>query len=221
MANGSKEGPEHPHELNGSPATPLPSPQQQEIDEFWRKTLEDIENTANLNNHALPLTSVAKIIRDNQGSLMMSSDTPPFLTKLLEILVQELIVRASMFAISHDRSTILESDIYEAINSRESYVFLSDVLPMYGTNPDQTSMSNNVPQLQQVHMGSQFLATTSTLIENGPTDPLYKLGEQSFQFPKDTLVSTTNTQPDPLELKNDEDLNNESTTSSGSIDKTK
>ncbi|KAF8730715.1 hypothetical protein HU200_016576 [Digitaria exilis] len=204
MAIGSMEGAGHPQEFHGSPPTALPSAQQQELDDFWRKIQEDIENTMDFNNHILPMSYVAEIIRDYQGSFMMSSDTPPVLTKLVEIFTQELTVRASMCAKSHERTTILESDIYEAINSVESYVFLNDVLQRPRANHDQAPMSSNVPQLQQE---SHFLAATSTLTGNGPSDPFFKLGEQAFQFPEDNLVPTIRVQPDHLELKNDEDLN--------------
>ncbi|OEL19614.1 hypothetical protein BAE44_0019367 [Dichanthelium oligosanthes] len=173
-----------------------------------------LENTVNFNNHILPVL-FAEISRDTKGSFMMSSDTPPVLTKLLDIFIQELTVRASMCATSHDRSTILEPNIYEVINSHESYVFLNDVLPRHGTNPNRPSMSSNSPQLLQ-----ESLVATSILIENGPTDPCNKSGEQDFQFSKDNLVPTINAQPNPMELKN-EDLNNMSATSSGSIEETK
>ncbi|RCV37725.1 hypothetical protein SETIT_8G085800v2 [Setaria italica] len=218
MSNGSKERFGHPQELHGLPPTPLTSLQQKELDEFWRKTVEDIENTMNFDNHILPMSYVAKIIRDNQGSLMISSETPSCLTKVLEIFIQELTLRAWMCAKSHDRSsTILESDIYEAINSKESYVFLNDVLQRLETNHTQASMSSNAPQL---HQESHFLAATSTLKENGAMDPLTKPRDQAFQIPKDNLVPAINAQPDPLELKNDEDLTM-STTSSGSIEEAK
>ncbi|CAN6374886.1 unnamed protein product [Urochloa humidicola] len=193
-------------DLHESPPTPLPS---QELDEFWKKTLEDIENTVNFNDHILPVSYVAKIIRDNQGSLMMSAETSPCVTKVLEIFIQELTVRAWMCAKSHDRpSTILESDIYEAINSSESHAFLKDLL--------QRPRSINVLQPQQE---SHLIAATSTLTENGPTD-LYKSGEQALQIPKDNLDPATSAQPGLVELKNIEDLNMPAT-SSGSIKETK
>ena len=98
------------------------------------------------------MSSVVEIIREHQGGLMISSETPPVVAKVLEIFVQELTVRASMRAKSHGRSSILGSDIYEAINSGESYVCLNNVLRRAVTNHDQASMSSNAPQLQQVHM---------------------------------------------------------------------
>ncbi|RLM69053.1 hypothetical protein C2845_PM17G05650 [Panicum miliaceum] len=210
MPSGSKGGAGCPQELHGSPPTPLPSLQQQELDEFWRKIVGDIENTVNFNNHTIPMSSVVQIIREHQGGLMMSSETPSVVTKVLEIFVEELTVRAWMCAKSHDRSSILESDIYEAINSSESYVCLNDVRQRAVANHDQASMSSTGSQLQQE---PHFVAATSKLIEDGPTDHPYKSGEEASQIPEDNPAPTTSAEPD-------EDLNMP-TTSSGGTEETK
>lgn len=202
MSSGSKGGAGRPQELHGSAPTPLPSLQPQELDEFWRKIVVEIENTVNFNNHTITMSSVVEIIREHQGGLMMSSETPPVVTKVLEIFIQELTVRASMCAKSHGRSSILESDIYEAINSGESYVCLNNVLRRAVTNHDQASMSSNAPQLQQE---PHFVAATSRLIENGATDHPYKSGEEATQISIE---------------EPDEDLNLP-TTSSGGTEETK
>jgi nuclear transcription factor Y gamma len=151
MSNGSEDRSEHPQELNGSSPTPLMTPQEQEIDDFWRRRQEDIENLMNFNNHNLPIENIEEIIRANLGSVMTSSDTPPYVTKLCELFIQELAIRAWMCASSHGRYTILESDITEAINSTKPYSFLNGVLPRHGTNHDQESTSSNMSQLLQVH----------------------------------------------------------------------
>jgi hypothetical protein len=67
---------------------------------------------------------------------------------------------------------------------------------------------------------SHFVATTSRLTKNDVTDPLSKPGEQGFQIPEENLVPTINAEPDPMELKTDEDLKIP-TTSSGSIEEDK
>ncbi|OQU83181.1 hypothetical protein SORBI_3005G089101 [Sorghum bicolor] len=135
MSNGSEDRSEHPQELNGSSPTPLMTPQEQEIDDFWRRRQEDIENLMNFNNHNLPIENIEEIIRANLGSVMTSSDTPPYVTKLCELFIQELAIRAWMCASSHGRYTILESDITEAINSTKPYSFLNGVLPSDGSSP--------------------------------------------------------------------------------------
>lgn len=146
MSNGSEERGAHPQEFHGSPSTPLMTPQEQAIDEFWRRQ-EDIENIMNFNNHNLPMANIEEIIRANLGSVMTSSDTPPFVTKLCELFIQELAIRAWMCASSHGRFTILESDIIEAINSTKPYIFLNGVLQRHGINLDQESTANNMSQL--------------------------------------------------------------------------
>uniref|UniRef100_A0ACD5WT18 Uncharacterized protein n=1 Tax=Avena sativa TaxID=4498 RepID=A0ACD5WT18_AVESA len=60
--------------------------------------------------------------------MMISADTPAFLSKLCELFVQELAVRAWACAESHNRRIILDSDIAEAVAYTESYDFLIPVL---------------------------------------------------------------------------------------------
>jgi len=150
MSNGSEERSEHAQELHGSPSTPLMTPQEQAIDEFWRRRQEDIDNLMNFNCHNLPMANIEEIIRANLGTVMTSSDTPPFVTKLCELFIQELAIRAWMCASSHGRFTILESDITKAINSTKPYIFLNGVLQRHETNHDQESTSSNTSQLLQV-----------------------------------------------------------------------
>jgi len=98
------------------------------IEEFWMKKQEEIEATKDFRERTIPVTYLKKVICAEKGKMMMTSDTPTFLTKACEVFVQELSVHAWVCASSHNRSTILDSDIAEAIASIESYDFLNDVL---------------------------------------------------------------------------------------------
>jgi nuclear transcription factor Y gamma len=98
------------------------------IEEFWMKKKEEIEAIEDFGEHTIPVTYVKKVICAEKGKMMITSDTPTFLTKACEIFVQELSVHAWVCASSHNRSTILDSDIAEAIAFIESYDFLNDVL---------------------------------------------------------------------------------------------
>ncbi|OEL25184.1 hypothetical protein BAE44_0013795 [Dichanthelium oligosanthes] len=307
MSNGSNERSEDPQEFHVLPSTPLTISQEQEIDEFWRRSQEDTENIVDFNNHILPMDHITEIIKANQGSIM-SYDTPPFVTKLCELFIQELTICAWMCASSHGRRfIILESDIIEAINSKPC-VFLNDVLQRHGINLDQASTFNSASKVQQE---TNFLVATTTLlgddsmldvkykdgysdlfmndnnhhscessnlaapdivtppmsleeVVNGgyqnivvqkcsetydfaggnkcntvPTEDivtskstlhkdimasestLHKLVNEDLQFSEDNVVPIINTQPDPLKLKNDEDLNNISANPSGSTKETK
>ncbi|CAL4891753.1 unnamed protein product [Urochloa decumbens] len=115
-------------DIHSSPRNPMPVSQQGMIDDFWRKTQVEIEEIQDFGDRAIPMTRVKKVICDEKGKMMMTFDTPSFLTKACEIFVQEIAFRAWMCANSHHRSIILDSDIAEAISSTQSYDFLKDVL---------------------------------------------------------------------------------------------
>ncbi|KAL6846921.1 hypothetical protein ACP4OV_022774 [Aristida adscensionis] len=113
------------------PRTPMLMSEQQKIDEFWRKKQEEIESIKDFGERAIPMTRLKKVICAEKGSMMMTFDTPSFLTKACEIFVQELAFRAWRCADSHHRCIILDSDIAKAIASIGSYNFLNDVLRAY------------------------------------------------------------------------------------------
>uniref|UniRef100_A0ACD6A0G4 Uncharacterized protein n=2 Tax=Avena sativa TaxID=4498 RepID=A0ACD6A0G4_AVESA len=118
-------------EVRTRPRPPLPAPQQRAVDEFWMRRQEEIEATVDFREHMLPMARLRKVIRateEEEDGMMISADTPAFLSKLCEIFVQELAVRAWACAESHNRRIILDSDIAEAVESTEYYDFLIPVL---------------------------------------------------------------------------------------------
>lgn len=119
---------DHRIEIRSSPRTPMPLSQQEMIDDFWRKRQVEIEAIQDFGNRAIPMTRIKKVICDEKGKMMMTFDTPSFLTKACEIFVQEIAFRSWMCANSNQRSIILDSDITEAIASTQSYDFLNDFL---------------------------------------------------------------------------------------------
>ena len=119
---------DHPTNIRTSPRAPLSLFEQQMIKEFWRNKQEKIVAIENFGERTIPVTCLKKVICAEMDKMMMTSDTPTFLTKACEIFVQELSVHAWVCASSHNRSMILDSDIAEVIASIESYDFLNDVL---------------------------------------------------------------------------------------------
>ncbi|CAM0910577.1 unnamed protein product [Alopecurus aequalis] len=116
-------------EVRTQPRPPLPASQQRAVDEFWRRRQEEIEATVDFKGRMLPMARLKKvIIRAEEDGMMISADTPAFLSKLCELFVQELAVRAWACAESHNRHIILDSDIAEAVASTESYDFLAPLL---------------------------------------------------------------------------------------------
>uniref|UniRef100_A0A0D9XID8 Transcription factor CBF/NF-Y/archaeal histone domain-containing protein n=1 Tax=Leersia perrieri TaxID=77586 RepID=A0A0D9XID8_9ORYZ len=60
--------------------------------------------------------------------MLISADLPVFVTKLCELFIQELMLRARVFAQSQNRNILLDIDIVNAIANTESYHFLANVV---------------------------------------------------------------------------------------------
>jgi histone H3/H4 len=109
--------------IRTSQMMPTPVLERQMMEEFWRKKEEEIEAIEDFGERAIPVTRLRKLIGAEKGNMMMTFDTPSFLTKACEIFVQELSFRASMCASSHHRSIILDADVAEAIATRVLRLF--------------------------------------------------------------------------------------------------
>ena len=72
---------------------------QQMIEEFWMRKQEEIEAIEDFGERTIPVTCLKEVICAEKGKMMMTSDTPTFMTKACEISVQELSVHAWMCAL--------------------------------------------------------------------------------------------------------------------------
>ncbi|KAG8046238.1 hypothetical protein GUJ93_ZPchr0008g11526 [Zizania palustris] len=107
---------------------PVSREQQEMVDEFWRDRQRDMRTMTDFSEHAIPMARLKKLVSSQKGKMMMTFDMPAFLSKLCELFVQELAVRAWACAQSHSRCIILDTDIAEAIAATESYDFLVDIV---------------------------------------------------------------------------------------------
>ncbi|XP_047051633.1 nuclear transcription factor Y subunit C-9-like [Lolium rigidum] len=110
-------------EVRTRPRPPLPASQQRAVDQFWMERQEEIEATVDFKDRMLPMARLKKVIvratEDDEDGMMISADTPAFLSKLCELFVQELAVRSWACARSHNRRIILGADIAEAVAATE------------------------------------------------------------------------------------------------------
>uniref|UniRef100_A0A0E0JI66 Core Histone H2A/H2B/H3 domain-containing protein n=1 Tax=Oryza punctata TaxID=4537 RepID=A0A0E0JI66_ORYPU len=127
-------------EVHRSLRPPMPMAQQ-EMDEFWRDRQKEIEMTKDFSEHTIPMARLKKVASSQKGNMMMTFDMPAFLSKMCELFVQELAVRAWACAQSHNRCIILDTDIAEAIASTESYDFLVDILHNHRVKQKSTPCS--------------------------------------------------------------------------------
>ncbi|KAB8112299.1 hypothetical protein EE612_050462 [Oryza sativa] len=136
-----KDGVEDNQEDDTFSRLQLLAQQRHAMEKFWRMSQEQIEESAGNEELILPISRVKNIIHAKEGGMMLSADTPAFVTKLCELFVQELILRAWVCANSHNREIILGTDIAEAITTTESYHFLANVVHGH------QALGSNIPEI--------------------------------------------------------------------------
>ncbi|PVH61536.1 hypothetical protein PAHAL_3G056500 [Panicum hallii] len=168
-----------------STRTPISFSEQQMVEEFWRKKQHEIEAIKDFGERTIPMTHLRKVICAEKGKMMMTFDTPSFLTKACEIFVQELSFRAWMRAKSHQRSIILDSDIAESILSIDSYDFLNDVLHTHHEERYSTSHPSQ-PHFDQ-YSTKQFIPQST---DHSPTVhiPPHLAATNIYQMPIPVLL---------------------------------
>lgn len=87
LSRSKKKETDYPINIYSSQNTPMPSSEQQTIDEFWMKKQDEIEAIQDFSKPVIPMTRLKKVICAKKGKMMMSSGTPSFLTKACEIFV--------------------------------------------------------------------------------------------------------------------------------------
>ncbi|KAL6638404.1 hypothetical protein ACP70R_023899 [Stipagrostis hirtigluma subsp. patula] len=156
---------DHFLDIHTSPRTPRPMFKQQNREDFWRKRQEEIEAIENFCERAIPITRLKKVISAEKGTMLMTSDTPSFMTKACEIFVQELALRAWRCADSHHRCMLLH-EYWKEPNSASH----PKPTKKHHRPTDQQSTSRH-PFLHEYHLpqfGSQFAEYASPI----PISPL-------------------------------------------------
>uniref|UniRef100_A0A0D9XIG6 Transcription factor CBF/NF-Y/archaeal histone domain-containing protein n=1 Tax=Leersia perrieri TaxID=77586 RepID=A0A0D9XIG6_9ORYZ len=102
--------------------------QQRAMLKFWMWSQEQIDLGTDNWKLTLPTSRLRNVIRARANGMLISADLPVFVTKLCELFIQELTLRAWVFAQSQNRNILLDIDIVNAIVNTESYHFLADVV---------------------------------------------------------------------------------------------
>uniref|UniRef100_A0A0D9XID6 Core Histone H2A/H2B/H3 domain-containing protein n=1 Tax=Leersia perrieri TaxID=77586 RepID=A0A0D9XID6_9ORYZ len=149
----AKEGWEDNDEDDTLSKLQLLAQQRHAMEEFWKMRQKEIEESRGNQELILPIENVKNIIHAEEDGMMLSDDTPTFVTKLCELFVQELILRAWVCAQSENRDTILDIDIFKAIATTESFNFLHNVVRRHreqgGTIPDTVASNWKSHKLDQ------------------------------------------------------------------------
>ncbi|OBA25314.1 histone-fold-containing protein [Hanseniaspora valbyensis NRRL Y-1626] len=113
--------------------------------DFWQNLIDDIQslndNILILQNehnkeeeecdsykqNKLPLARIKKLMKFDNELKMISSETPILFSKVCEVFIQELTLRAWSIVDSDKRRTVQKQDILNALTKSDMYDFLVDI----------------------------------------------------------------------------------------------
>uniref|UniRef100_A0A0D9VJD9 Transcription factor CBF/NF-Y/archaeal histone domain-containing protein n=1 Tax=Leersia perrieri TaxID=77586 RepID=A0A0D9VJD9_9ORYZ len=138
----------------------------------------------------LPTSRVRNIIRGRANGMLISANLPAFVTKLCELFIQELTLRAWVFAQSQNRNILLDIDIVKAIADTESYHFLADVVRRHQvaklTMPNTTIAKRHRPNKMNLSYHHTQTINMSPLVDCLPfvaISPMALMGAHRTESP--------------------------------------
>ncbi|XP_057429884.1 nuclear transcription factor Y subunit C-2-like [Lotus japonicus] len=125
------------------------------LNNFWETKCKEIENPIDF-NHAFPLARIKKIMKADPNVNSVAADAPVLFSKVCEMFIMDLTMRAWMNAEENKRRTLQTSDIASAISRTEVFDFLVGIVPkdekmehdVYAGIPPRTG--NDVEVVQNV-----------------------------------------------------------------------
>lgn len=102
---------------------------QQQLNNFWLKKRQEIEETTNFKTHSFPLARIKKIMKDDEDVKMVSAEATIVLAKACELFSQELTMRAWANAKVNKKRALQIGDIASAISKNDAFDFLVDIVP--------------------------------------------------------------------------------------------
>lgn len=158
-----------------------PSEAQQQLNNFWLKTMEEIRSMKpnDFKTQELPLARIKKIMKLDEDVKMISAEAPVLFAKAAEIFINELTLRAWVHAEENKRRTLQRNDIAMAITKYDQFDFLIDIVPREEIRPAKRLEDNVVRtvvgpdqvqyllQMAQQHQQTSVQPTTVTLNAQG------------------------------------------------------
>lgn len=102
---------------------------QEQLNNFWAKQCQEIEETTDLRTHSLPYARIKKIMKADRDVRMVSAEAPVLFAKACEMFIMELTMKAWANAEDHRRRILQKSDIASAISKTDVFDFLEDIVP--------------------------------------------------------------------------------------------
>lgn len=100
------------------------------VDEYWKRTLGSISMEGVLHrDNVLPLARIKRLMKVEQEVNKVASEVPLLFSRITEIFIEELTLRAWQYTEEGKRRILQRSDICSAVKSSDVYDFLIYLMP--------------------------------------------------------------------------------------------
>lgn len=149
---------------------------QEQLKNFWKKTMDDIKNLkpSEFKSQELPLARIKKIMKMDEDVKMISAEAPVLFAKAAEIFINELTLRGWVHAEDNKRRTLQRNDIAMAITKYDQFDFLIDIVPREEIRPtkrEDVSVQGNDQQIQYLVQFGQQAPTQQVQVQGGSVIP--------------------------------------------------
>lgn len=99
------------------------------VDEYWKTILDYVTSTSMYKDSPLPLARIKRLMKVEQEVNKVASEVPLLFSRMTEIFIQELTLRAWQYTQKGKRRILQRGDICLAAKSSDIFDFLIYLMP--------------------------------------------------------------------------------------------
>ncbi|KAH9386627.1 nuclear transcription factor Y, gamma [Nematocida major] len=102
------------------------------VEEYWKGILDYVTSASVYKDNALPLARIKRLMKVEQEVSKVASEVPLLFSRLSEIFIEELTLRAWQYTEKGKRRILQRGDICSAAKSSDIFDFLVYLMPRGG-----------------------------------------------------------------------------------------
>ncbi|EPR78493.1 CCAAT-box binding factor [Spraguea lophii 42_110] len=127
------------------------------IEKFWIESLDKAENLPwNIKDVSLPLARIKRLMKVEEEVKMVASEVPILFSKIAEVFIEELTLRAWLNTEENKRRILQKNDLSAAVKTSDVFDFLIFIIPR---NELETTFTEY--DQEEYNHGKRFLAPPS------------------------------------------------------------
>lgn len=102
------------------------------VDNYWKTVLNYVSTSSIYKENSLPLARIKRLMKVEQEVSKVASEVPLLFSRLTEIFIEELTLRAWQYTEKGKRRILQRSDVCSGAKSSDIYDFLVYLIPRNG-----------------------------------------------------------------------------------------